>query len=64
MAAVEFLQRKGTHYDAGLQVSQVAHLKVDDIDSTRMLIRVEQGKRRKDRNAMFSLHLLRLLRQW
>jgi integrase/recombinase XerD len=42
----------------------VAALKVDDIDSTRMLIRVEQGKGRKDRNAMLSPQLLALLRQW
>jgi integrase/recombinase XerD len=51
-------------YGAGLRVSEVAHLKVDDIDSTRMLIRIEQGKGRKDRNAMLSPHLLDLLRQW
>ena len=42
----------GTAYGAGLRVSEVASLKVDDIDSKRMLIRVEQGKGRKDRNAM------------
>ena len=30
-------------YGAGLRVSEVAHLKIDDIDSTRMLIRVEEG---------------------
>jgi integrase/recombinase XerD len=51
-------------YGAGLRVSEVAHLKVDDIDSKRMLIRVEQGKGRRDRNAMLSPHLLDLLRQW
>ena len=51
-------------YGAGLRVSEVAHLKVDDIDSTRMLIRVEQGKGRKDRNAMLSPQLLELLRMW
>jgi integrase/recombinase XerD len=45
-------------------VSEVAALKVDDIDSTRMLIRVEQGKGRKDRNAMPSPQLLKLLRLW
>jgi site-specific recombinase XerD len=33
----------GVAYGAGLRVSEVAHLKVDDIDSTRMLIRIEQG---------------------
>src|SRR5476649_449209 len=54
----------GAAYGAGLRVSEVAHLKVDDIDSTRMLIRVEQGKGRKDRNAMLSPQLLALLRLW
>jgi len=54
----------GTAYGAGLRVSEVAALKVDDIDSTRMLIRVEQGKGRKDRNAMLSPQLLELLRIW
>jgi len=51
-------------YGAGLRVSEVAHLKVDDIDSTRMLIRVEQGKGGRDRNAMLSPQLLELLRLW
>jgi integrase/recombinase XerD len=54
----------GTAYGAGLRVSEVANLKVDDVDSTRMLIRVEQGKGRKDRNAMLSPQLLALLRLW
>jgi site-specific recombinase XerD len=54
----------GTAYGAGLRVSEVAALKIDDIDSTRMLIRVEQGKGRKDRNAMLSPQLLELLRTW
>jgi integrase/recombinase XerD len=54
----------GTAYGAGLRVSEVASLKVDDIDSTRMLIRIEQGKGRKDRNAMLSPQLLTLLRLW
>src|SRR5580658_7846576 len=54
----------GTAYGAGLRVSEVTSLKVDDIDSTRMLIRVEQGKGRKDRNAMLSPQLLVLLRLW
>ena len=51
-------------YGAGLRVSEVSHLKVDDIDSKRMLIRVEQGKGRKDRNAMLSPQLFALLRLW
>ena len=54
----------GAAYGAGLRVSEVAALKVDDIDSTRMLIRVEQGKGRRDRNAMLSPQLLELLRLW
>lgn len=54
----------GVAYGAGLRVSEVAHLKVDDVDSARMLLRVEQGKSRKDRNAMLSPQLLELLRLW
>ncbi len=54
----------GTAYGAGLRVSEVTALKVCDVDSTRMLIRVEQGKGRKDRNAMLSPQLLDLLRLW
>jgi site-specific recombinase XerD len=51
-------------YGCGLRVSEIANLKVADIDSARMLIRVEQGKGRKDRFAMLSPDLLDLLRQW
>jgi integrase/recombinase XerD len=51
-------------YAAGLRVSEVVALKVSDIDSKRMLLRVEQGKGRKDRNAMLSPVLLELLREW
>ncbi len=51
-------------YGAGLRVSEVASLKVSDIDSERMLLRVEQGKGRKDRYAMLSPVLLELLRDW
>ncbi len=54
----------GVAYGAGLRVSEVAQLKVDDVDSARMLLRVEQGKGRKDRNAMLSPQLLELLRLW
>jgi integrase/recombinase XerD len=54
----------GTAYGAGLRVSEVASLKVDDLDSKRMLIRIEPGKGRKDRNAMLSPQLLALLRLW
>jgi site-specific recombinase XerD len=51
-------------YGAGLRVSEVVALKVPDIDSKRMLLRIEQGKGRKDRFAMLSLQLLELLRDW
>jgi len=53
-----------TAYGAGLRVSEVVALKVGDIDSERMLLRVEQGKGRKDRHAMLSPQLLELLRAW
>ncbi|WP_091583889.1 tyrosine-type recombinase/integrase [Mesorhizobium qingshengii] len=61
---IKYKAALGVAYGAGLRVSEVAHLKVDDIDSTRMLIRVEQGKGRRDRNAMLSPQLLELLRLW
>jgi site-specific recombinase XerD len=51
-------------YGAGLRVSEVVALKVSDVDSKRMILRVEQGKGRKDRHAMLSPQLLQLLRDW
>ena len=51
-------------YGAGLRVSEVVSLKVSDVDSKRMMLRVEQGKGRKDRHAMLSPVLLELLRDW
>jgi integrase/recombinase XerD len=51
-------------YGAGLRATEVVSLKVTDIDSKRMIIRVEQGKGRKDRYVMLSPHLLDLLRTW
>src|SRR5258707_3629181 len=53
-----------TAYGAGLRVSEVVALKVGDVDSDRMLLRVERGKGRKDRHAMLSPQLLELLRAW
>ena len=51
-------------YATGLRVSEVVSLKVTDIDSKRMTLRVEQGKGRKDRYAMLSPLLLERLRAW
>jgi site-specific recombinase XerD len=53
-----------TAYGAGLRVSEVVALRVGDIDSQRMLIRVQQGKGKKDRYAMLSPRLLEVLRAW
>ena len=51
-------------YGAGLRAAEVISLKIGDIDSKRMVIRVEQGKGRKDRYVMLSSHQLELLRAW
>ena len=51
-------------YGAGLRAGEVVALKVNDIDSERMLIRVEQGKGAKDRHAMLSPKRLVVLRDW
>jgi len=49
-------------YAAGLRISEAISLKVSDVDSQRMVIRVEQGKRRKDRYVPLSARLLPDLR--
>jgi integrase/recombinase XerD len=51
-------------YGTGLRASEVVHLKVGDIDRERKVVRVEQGKGRKDRYVMLSPKLHVLLRQW
>jgi site-specific recombinase XerD len=51
-------------YGTGLRASEVVALKVGDIDSQRMTLRVEQGKGRKDRYAMLPPLLLERLRTW
>jgi site-specific recombinase XerD len=53
-----------TAYGAGLRVSEVVRLKITDIDSARGLLRVEQGKGRRDRYAMLSPRLLKVMRAW
>jgi len=51
-------------YGAGLRASEVTHLKVHDVDSEQMQLRVVQGKGGRDRNAMLSPRLLEILRYW
>ena len=51
-------------YSAGLRVNETAHLKVTDIDSKRMQIRVCQGKGRKDRYTLLSAKLLKHLQEY
>jgi site-specific recombinase XerD len=53
-------------YGAGLRASEIVHLNVTDIDSDsdRMNLRVEQGKGKRDRHAMLSPGLLKILRAW
>jgi site-specific recombinase XerD len=51
-------------YGTGLRAGEVVALKVNDIDSTRMTLRIEQGKGHKDRYAMLSPILIERLRDW
>ena len=51
-------------YGSGLRVSEVVSLKVSDIDSERMILRVEQGKGSRDRYALLSPALVDHLRDW
>ena len=62
--SVKYKAALSVAYGAGLRVSEVVSLKVSDVDSERMMLRVEQGKGRKDRHAMLSPVLLELLRDW
>ena len=75
--SIEELQRLFTHtknprhrallmttYAAGLRVSEVVRLKLTDIESERMLLRIEQGKGRKDRYTLLSTRLLTELRAY
>ena len=66
-AAISNLKHRSiliTAYAGGLRVSEVARLRVEDIDSKRMVIRVCQGKGQKDRYVMLSPQLLEILRDY
>ncbi len=66
-AAVPNLKHKAllfTAYSAGLRVSEAVHLKLRDIDSVRMQIRIEQAKGKKDRYVGLSVLLLDVLRAY
>jgi integrase/recombinase XerD len=67
IAAAENLKHQtalSVAYGAGLRASEVVALKVSDVDSQRMTLRIEQGKGRKDRYAILSPVLLERLRVW
>jgi integrase/recombinase XerD len=67
LAAVDNLKHQtalSVAYGAGLRASEVVSLKISDVDSQRMTLRVEQGKGSKDRYAMLSPVLLERLRTW
>jgi len=51
-------------YSAGLRVNETAHLKVSDIDSKRMQIKVNQGKGKKDRYTLLSAKVLNPLKEY
>jgi site-specific recombinase XerD len=67
LAATTNLKQKAAlslTYATGLRASEVISLKLTDIDRDRMVIRVEQGKGKKDRYVILSPNLLELLREW
>jgi site-specific recombinase XerD len=51
-------------YDAGLRLSEIINLRIEDLDSQRMVIRIRQGKGKKDRYARLTPGLLKLLREY
>ncbi|MBO6793058.1 MAG: tyrosine-type recombinase/integrase [Balneolaceae bacterium] len=51
-------------YSAGLRVGEILNLKISDIDSNRMQIRIHQAKGKKDRYSLLSPKVLVLLRQY
>jgi len=51
-------------YGSGLRTSEIVHLKISDIDGDRKIIHVEDGKGQRDRNALLSPGLRKILRAW
>jgi len=67
LAAVRNLKHKAlimVAYDSGLRLSELRHLRIDDIDGNRMTMRVRLGKGQKDRYARLTPELLKLLREY
>ena len=67
LASVHTLKHRSllaTIYSGGLRLTEALHLRVDDIDSERMLIRVRQGKGQKERYTLLSHYALQLLREY
>lgn len=63
-ASIKYRAAFAVAYGAGLRITEIARLKISDIDSNRMTIRVELGKGSRDRIAMLSPTLLTILRHW
>jgi site-specific recombinase XerD len=61
---LKYLTALSVAYGAGLRASEVSALKVTDVDSQRMVLRIQQGKGGKDRYAMLSAVMLERLRSW
>ena len=61
---LKYLALLMTAYAGGLRISEVVSLRLTDIDSERMVIRIRQGKGQKDRYVMLSPKLLEILRDW
>lgn len=53
-----------TIYSSGMRISEVLNLKISDIDSKRMMVRIENSKGNRDREVMLSENLLILLREY
>jgi len=67
LAAIDFPKHHAiftTMYASGLRISEATNLRVEDVDSSRMVLRVQQGKGQKDRYTLLSPRLLETLRNY